>query len=1128
MPERGAPDVFLVSGGARGVTAACVVALAAARGGAFLLVGRTSLAPEPLLDDTVDDVADDVRRRRIAAALVARGEKATPFAVEQVVRRGRARQEIARTLAQIERAGGRARYLAVDVTDGAALRQAIVGAGLGPVTGVIHGAGALADRRIEAKTDDDVARVLATKVHGLRAMLAAVDEAALAHLALFGSTSGLHGNVGQADYAAANAVLDKFAHAFARRYPACRTVVFDWGPWDGGMVTPSLRALFASRGVAVMPVATGARAFVEVLTGAGAAVQVVVNDVVAPDARAEPVAAPGGGPVGGGPSTLRASRLLGVDANPFLRDHVIGGHPVLPAAFAGLWMANLCAQADPTHRFVSLTDFRVLKGLAFDGGAAERYQAEAGDEQVTADAVARTVTITSTARDRKPRYHYRGTVRLASAPPAAPAPRPVDLAGDPRLAAMRPYADGALFHGPVFQAITRVVSLGPRHITVACRHPRPAIERLGQFAPVAFDAVALDVQFQCLGLWAHHVMKTAALPTSWARLDVFAPTPDQFFVTAEVEGQSEFAVRATIDLHDGDGAIIARARGVELTVHRPVPAPRPPTAAEPPGPATPEPEAPAPGAQLAAPPPRVAVAPRPRVAGTRGVAFDRRAIVRALRDVDAPAFVARFGERLGVTRDPARGDDARAHGELLAELPPMPPSRFGAASFRRAHGVDQAYMAGAMAKGIATEELVIALGQAGLLASFGAGGLPVERIEQAVVRVQAALGTRPHAFNLLHSPRKLATEDATVDVYLRHGVRTVEASSYIDLTPSIVRYRVTGLARRPDGTIAADHRVIVKLSRVELGRRFMQPPPAALVAALLAAGRITRAQAELAPHVPLADDVTVEADSGGHSDNRPLVGILPAMLALRDEVQRLERYPVPVRVGAAGGIATPQAVLAAFTMGADYVVTGSINQACLEAGTSAHVKQLLAAVEMTDVAMAPDSDMFEHGVRVQVVKQRSLFAMRAQKLHACYQRYDSVEAIPAGERTQLEQQIFRDSLDAIWHATAQYLAAHKPEQLARAVDPKVKMALLFKWYLGQSSRWALEGLAGRELDYQIWCGPAMGAFNGWARGTYLERPENRRVADVARVLMAEAAYLHRVQQLRLAGLATDLGLQGAA
>ena len=80
----------------------------------------------------------------------------------------------------------------------------------------------------------------------------------------------------------------------------------------------------------------------------------------------------------------------------------------------------------------------------------------------------------------------------------------------------------------------------------------------------------------------------------------------------------------------------------------------------------------------------------------------------------------------------------------------------------------------------------------------------------------------------------------------------------------------------------------------------------------------------------------------------------------------------------------------------------------------------------------------------------------------------------------------------------------------------------------ESSRWAVEAAPGRELDYQIWCGPAMGAFNAWARGTYLESPENRRVADIARVLMWEAAYLHRVQQLRLGGLAEDLISDGAA
>ena len=1109
MPEPLSQSVYLVSGGARGITAECVTALAGAHGGAFILVGRTPVEPLPGLEQP--EAADESLRRRIASLLGARGEKATPIAVEKVLRVVRAREAIGRTLDRIERAGGRARYVAADVTDGAALRRAVAAAGMGPVSGIIHGAGMLADRRIEAKSEQDVAAVWATKVHGLRAMLSAVDEASLSCLALFSSTSGFYGNIGQSDYAAANEVLNKFAHAFQRRYPACRTVVFDWGPWDGGMVTPFLRSLFESHGVRVMSAETGARVFVEVLGGERSSVQVLVHDGEPPRGRPEAGGAPA---VRRAQPGLRVSRALGVEHNPFLQDHVIGGHPVLPAAFAGLWMANACQQANPGHQFVDLEDFRVLKGLVFDGTTADRYRLEIKDEEVSGDMIAQSVVITSTTRDQKPRYHYRGRVRLARARPSAPASRPVDLTCDPRFAALQPYADGGLFHGPTFQAITRVLALGPRRITALCRLPRPAPGVLGQFPPIAFDAVALDVEFQCLGLWAHHVMGAAALPTSWAHHEVFAALPAgaPFHVTAEIEGRSEFAVRAAIDVHDAEGRLLARTLGVELTVHRPAAAAAPPKKATDP---------------TAAPEERGATAPEPTATNSR-VAFDRRSIARALRDVEVAAFVVRSGGRVGVTRDRRRGEEARRRGELLAELPPLPPSRFGAASFLRTYGVDCAYMAGAMAKGIASEALVIALGRAGFLGTFGAGSLSIERIEQAVVRIQQALPTEPHAFNLLHSPRKLATEDATVDVYLKHGVRTVEASSYVDLTPSIVRYRVAGLGRRPDGTIVANHRVLVKLSRLELARRFMLPPPGQLVQSLLEAGRISREQAELAAHVPMADDVTVEADSGGHTDSRPLVGILPATLALRDEIQREQRYPVGIRIGAAGGIGTPQAVLAAFTMGADYVVTGSINQSCIEAGTSDHVKRLLCSVEMTDVAMAPESDMFEHGVRVQVVKRRSLYPMRAQRLHDCYQAHESLEAIPAAVRRQLEQQVFQDLLDNIWQKTARYLAAHKPEQLERAADPKVKMALLFKWYLGQSSRWAVEAAPGRELDYQIWCGPAMGAFNAWARGTYLESPENRRVADIARVLMAEAAYLHRIQRIRLDGSAADLEWEGAA
>ncbi len=141
----------------------------------------------------------------------------------------------------------------------------------------------------------------------------------------------------------------------------------------------------------------------------------------------------------------------------------------------------------------------------------------------------------------------------------------------------------------------------------------------------------------------------------------------------------------------------------------------------------------------------------------------------------------------------------------------------------------------------------------------------------------------------------------------------------------------------------------------------------------------------------MCDALTVEADSGGHTDNRPLVCLLPAMLALRDELQAKHGYDQLVRVGGGGGIGTPAAALAAFMLGADYVVTGSVNQACVEAGASAHTEGLLAKAGQADVMMAPSADMFEMGVKVQVLKRGTLFPVRAQKLYELYKAYDSLE-----------------------------------------------------------------------------------------------------------------------------------------
>jgi PfaD family protein len=447
-------------------------------------------------------------------------------------------------------------------------------------------------------------------------------------------------------------------------------------------------------------------------------------------------------------------------------------------------------------------------------------------------------------------------------------------------------------------------------------------------------------------------------------------------------------------------------------------------------------------------------------------------------------------------------------------------------AFRKTYGLDYAYMTGSMANAIASEAMVRALGQAGMLGAFGAGGLTPDRLEAAIQNVQAALPGGPYAFNLIHSPNEPAMERAAVDLYLKYGVPVIEASAYLRLTPHVVRYRAAGLSPGTDGGVRIGHRIIAKLSRREVARRFMAPAPDAMLRDLVASGAITPEQAHLAAQVPMADDVTVEGDSGGHTDRRPLVCLLPSLIALRDEMQAEYQFATPVRVGAAGGLGTPEAVLGAFMMGAAYVVTGSINHASVEAGTSPAVKALLAKAEATDVMMAPAADMFEMGVQLQVLKRGTLFPMRARKLYELYETYNRIEDIPSDEREKLESRVFQRSFDAVWQDCVDFFEARDPRQIERAQgNPKRRMALIFRWYLGLATHWAIGGVKDRRMDYQIWCGPAMGAFNDWARGSYLEDPAQRHVVAMARALMTGAAGLYRRQHLRMQGVTLSSAMQ---
>jgi PfaD family protein len=500
------------------------------------------------------------------------------------------------------------------------------------------------------------------------------------------------------------------------------------------------------------------------------------------------------------------------------------------------------------------------------------------------------------------------------------------------------------------------------------------------------------------------------------------------------------------------------------------------------------------------------------------------AIRTALLNLKQPVYLVGHDGRLGVAQsgtvllnaDPPAAENACP---LVAQVPPLEPQDFGSRQFKNSHGLKYAYVAGAMANGISSVEMVAAAAKAGMVGFFGAAGLLPREVASAIDRLEEQLADEPYGFNLIHSPIEPELEAAVADLYLRRGIRLVSASAYLNLTLPLIRYRYSGIRRDAGGRIVCPNRVIAKVSRIEVARKFLSPPPRKLLTELVGQGLLDEKEAELASFVPVAQDLTAEADSGGHTDNRPAITLLPTMLALRDQLAGQYGYDTAPDIGLGGGISTPQSTAAAFAMGAAYVLTGSVNQGCIEAGTSAAVRRMLAEARQADVAMAPSADMFEMGVKVQVLKRGTMFAQRASKLYELYSTYQDYDSIPADQRAVLEKDYFRRSFDEEWQSTQSFFRRRDPRQIdLAAANPRHRMALVFRSYLGQSSGWANRGEPARQMDYQIWCGPSMGAFNQWVQGSYLEAPQNRQTVTIASNLLVGAAMLTRVNWLQQQGV----------
>ena len=458
---------------------------------------------------------------------------------------------------------------------------------------------------------------------------------------------------------------------------------------------------------------------------------------------------------------------------------------------------------------------------------------------------------------------------------------------------------------------------------------------------------------------------------------------------------------------------------------------------------------------------------------------------------------------------------------LVGIIPALYPEWLGDRSFQLTHGVRYAYVGGAMARGIASADLVIALAEAGMLGFFGAAGLSLARLPQELDTIKSRLQPRglPWGMNLIHTPTEPALESAIVDLYLQNGVNKVEAAAFMGLSPALVHFAFQGLSRGADGRIVRRNHVFAKISRSEVARHFLTPVPAPLLAELVAQGRLTAAEAALAETLCLAEDLTVESDSGGHTDGRPLGPLFSEILQLRNQLSTAFGYATWPRVGAAGGLGTPSAVAAAYALGAAYVCVGSVHQSCVESGMSGLGKTMLGQAGLADVALTACADMFEQGVKVQVLRRGTLMPQRGNYLYSLYSAYRSLEELPAKDVARLEKEIFRAPLSQIWAETEAFFRRVEPSQVERAAtDARHRMALVFRWYIGKSSQWPVQAAPDRQLDYQIWCGPAMGAFNQWVKGTFLEAVENRQVQQVALNLLEGAALITKAYQLRTYGL----------
>ncbi|QCI71500.1 MULTISPECIES: type I polyketide synthase [Vibrio] len=565
-------DKVLVTGGAKGVTFECALTLAKQCKSHFILAGRSKHITSAELPQWAQGKQEKELKPAAIAHLQATGDKPTPKKVDTLLKPVLSSLEINAALAAFNEIGASAEYLSLDVSNHESVAKTL--ANFEGITGLIHGAGVLADKHIQDKTLDELNMVYGTKVGGLEAVLGGLDSSKLKLIAMFSSAAGFYGNTGQSDYSMSNEILNKAALQLSARNPQAKVMSFNWGPWDGGMVNAALKRMFTERGVYVIPLQAGAELFSSQLLNETGIQLLVGTSMQGSDNKEAAVKKLNAESVHLAKSPLNTSitvtRHLDPKALPFIQDHCIAGNPVLPTVCAIQWMREVAEQLLGVN--VSVHNYKLLKGVIFDTDEVQELKLVLSSDAKSKDQLKAVISCQG-----RPQYQAQlqvASVQVSEDVQQASEKRFEASTSAPVTTAQALYSDGTLFHGPRLQGITSVEHFDDLGLLAQCQLPQIENSDCGAFIPKQgfgdSQPFAEDYLLQAMLVWARLKYGAASLPSAIGEFICYAPmhNGDQGWLELSVIKSTARSLQADISLYHQDGRLSAVMKGAKVTISK--------------------------------------------------------------------------------------------------------------------------------------------------------------------------------------------------------------------------------------------------------------------------------------------------------------------------------------------------------------------------------------------------------------------------------------------------------------------------------------------------------------------------------------------------------------------------------